>query len=376
MKRDAGDRVSRLRDRPPGGPGIEDRAAALIRGAEAANEPSELQLARIEQGIWARTSHRTRPSLVLRIALAVLCLVAGVATVKAYELARRAGWLDQIYGAKLPPSEPARSQPSKRSVRTVTTAPARPTMPLTPIAQEPVMLLGHAPEAGAVAHEPPRRQARTSRHVTAAERPVYASATPTKEREPLGSAPMPPPADRNTEGPSLSVASAAPSEEIHALDRAIGLLRRDHNAPAALAALDTYLGRYPQGVLYREARLARLDALLLLQRTDEALAALEALPLDSGRRSTELQVVRAELRARTNCARAEEDYSASLTHSPDAVLLERILYGRGACRTKLGNESGAAEDLRRYLERFPNGAHARWARQWLDTIGKSSVKGG
>ena len=206
--------------------------------------------------------------------------------------------------------------------------------------------------------------------------PAYGSVPTTEERRQLGSTSMPPPADRPPDGPSPNVASTSPSEEIHALDQAIGLLRRDHNAKAALAALDTYLGRYPHGVLYHEARLARLDALLLLQRTDEALAALETLPLDSGRRSTELQVVRAELRARTNCARAEEDYSASLTHSPDAVLLERILYGRGACRTKLGNESGAAEDLRRYLERFPNGAHVSWARQWLETINKSSVKGG
>ena len=376
MKKNPGDRVSRLRDRPPGGPDLEDHAAALLREAAAGHEPSELQMARIEQGIWAHSAHHARPSLVLRMALAVLCLVAGAATVKAYELARRAGWLDRIYGAGLPPSEPARSQPSKRPVRTVATAPSRLASPLAPVAQEPVALLGPAPETKTVSSEPPRRQARASRHVAIAEIPAYGSATTTEERKQFGSTSMPLPADRSPDGPSPSVASTSPSEEIHALDQAIGLLRRDHNAKAALAALDTYLGRYPHGVLYHEARLARLDALLLLQRTDEALAALETLPLDSGRRSTELQVVRAELRARTNCARAEEDYSASLTHSPDAVLLERILYGRGACRTKLGNESGAAEDLRRYLERFPNGAHVSWARQWLETINKSSVKGG
>jgi hypothetical protein len=153
-------------------------------------------------------------------------------------------------------------------------------------------------------------------------------------------------------------------------------LRRNHDAAAALTALDAYLDRYPHGVLQREARLARLDAMLILRRTDEALAELETLPLDSGRRSTELQVVRAELRARTDCSRAEEDFSVALTHSPDATLLERILYGRGACRAKLGKAAGAADDLGRYLERFPNGVHAKWTRQWLDTIGKPSVKGG
>ena len=164
MKKNPGNRVSRLRDRPPGGPDLEDRAAALIRGAEAGHEPSELQLARIEQGIWARTSHRTRPTLVLRMALAVLCLVAGVATVKAYELARRAGWLDRIYGAGLPPSEPARSQPSKRPVRAVATAPSRPVSPLAPVAQEPVALLGPAPEATSTSgsHFAPRGYRRNS----------------------------------------------------------------------------------------------------------------------------------------------------------------------------------------------------------------------
>ena len=377
MKEDVGDRVSRLRDRPPGGADLEDRAAALIRGAEACDEPSELQMARIEQGIWARSSHRARPSLALRVALAVFCLVAGVASVKAYELARRAGWLDRIYGAVLPTREPARSQPSKRPVRTVAPPPSRPatTLDQATVATEPVAPGSeHVPEIEAVASEPPRRQTRASRHVAAAEIPAYAPA-PTMEK-PFGVAPVLLPPGQTAEGAAASVPSSAPSEEIRALDRAIGLLRRDHNAPAALAALDTYLGRYPHGVLHREARLARLDALLLLQRTDEALAALETLPLDNGRRSTELQVVRAELRARMDCSRAEEDFSVALTHSPDAVLLERILYGRGTCRAKLGKGSGAAADLQRYLERFPNGAHARWARQWLDTISKSSVKGG
>jgi len=234
--------------------------------------------------------------------------------------------------------------------------------------------LATAPEVKAVASEPSRRQARASRHVAATALSADGPATIVKRENPFESEPVPASAGRSAEGPSATVPSAASSEEIYALDRAIGLLRRDHDAAEALAALDIYLGRYPHGVLTREARLARLDALLLLQRTDEALAALETLPLDNGRRSMELQVVRAELRARTDCARAEEDFVAVLTHSPNAGLLERILYGRSACRTQLGDGSGAAADLRRYLERFPNGVHARWAQEWLDTITKSSAK--
>jgi hypothetical protein len=136
------------------------------------------------------------------------------------------------------------------------------------------------------------------------------------------------------------------SEEIRALDQSIGLLRRDRDPDAALSTLDAYLARYPHGVLNREARLARVDALLMLQR------------------------------ARSDCARAEEDYSAVLARSSDAALVERALYGRGACRAKRGDGRGAAEDLRRYLERFPSGAHAAWARQWLESAGQSFMKGG
>jgi TolA-binding protein len=146
------------------------------------------------------------------------------------------------------------------------------------------------------------------------------------------------------------------------------LLRRDHDGPAALSALDSYLARYPHGLLSREAHFARVDALLLLGRSDQALADLEVLPFDRGRRSTELQVIRAELRARSSCASAVADFGAALSQSPSAALLERILYGRGVCRSKLGDIPGAVEDLRRYVERFPNGAHARAAQKWLTSI--------
>jgi TolA-binding protein len=145
------------------------------------------------------------------------------------------------------------------------------------------------------------------------------------------------------------------------------LLRRDHDGGGALSALDDYLARYPRGLLSREAHFARVDALLLLGRSDQALADLEVLPLDRGRRSTELQVIRAELRARNTCASAVSDFSAALSQSPSAGLLERILYGRGVCRSKLGDVAGALEDLRRYVARFPSGAHARSAQQWIES---------
>ena len=115
-----------------------------------------------------------------------------------------------------------------------------------------------------------------------------------------------------------------------------------------------------------EARVARVDALLTLDRADDALRALEQLPLDAHRRSTELQLIRGELRARTDCDRGEADFTAVLARVRTAALEERALYGRAACRAKRGNVNGAADDLRRYVERFPHGAHADWARRWLE----------
>src|SRR6185503_10436825 len=158
------------------------------------------------------------------------------------------------------------------------------------------------------------------------------------------------------------------SEEIEALEDAMALLRGKHDAPAALDALDSYIARFPKGVLAREARVARIDALLMLDRADEALRALEGLPFDAHRRSTELQLIRGELRARTDCRRAEADFTAVLAHVRAAPLEERALYGRAACRSSSQNAGGAADDLRRYVDRFPNGPHADWARRWLDNL--------
>ena len=327
------DPILRWRDRRPGGEAAEDRAAALIRGSLVPVEPAELHLARIE-----RSRPWSRSSLVPRLAFTALFLVVGVATVMA---ARRAGWLDRILPIASP--VPVRAQSSRHAARV---APAATVTDATPEENNGTVVPPPDPAQAAPAAEnqPSQRKAHVSRRR----------------------------ASVDSSGPS----APSLSEEIRALDQSIGLLRRDRDADAALSTLDAYLARYPHGVLNREARLARVDALLMLRRLDEAQSALETLPLDAHRREAELQVIRGELRARSDCARAEEDYSAVLARSPDAALVERALYDRGACRAKRGDGTGAAEDLRRYLERFPNGAHAAWARQWLQRAGQSFIKGG
>jgi TolA-binding protein len=180
------------------------------------------------------------------------------------------------------------------------------------------------------------------------------------------SSPNPQPSVTYPEPTSGSPELIRASQEILALDHALGLLRSKRDAQGALQALDDYLARFPAGVLGHEARVARVDALLMLRRSDEALLALEALPLDEHRRSAELQVIRAELRSRSDCVLAERDFTAVLARVRSAALEERARYGRASCRSRHGDIKGATEDVRRYLERFPKGTHAVWARRWLE----------
>ncbi len=326
MKQNPCESILRWRDRRPGD-GPEDRAAAFIRGSLAPDEP---QLARMEQACYPHRRHRCHATLGLGLAVAGMTLLVGVATVKAYQAARAAGWFGHSLTAGAVEPAPPPAQGALASLASID-AHAAPDATADEAAEP-----GEREMAAASVSERPRRLARL------AGRPV------------VGGSPAPAP--------------TAASEETLALDRALGLLRLKHDPAAALLALDAWIEHFPASELGREARFARVDALLSLDRTGDALAALEALPLDAHHRSTELQVIRGELRSRTDCGSAEQDFTAVLTRGSDAALLERALYGRGACKIKLGERVEASRDLQSYLERFPNGTHAAWARRWLETV--------
>ncbi len=158
-------------------------------------------------------------------------------------------------------------------------------------------------------------------------------------------------------GPSVPTESAL-SAETTALEPALRALRGRHDANAALAALDAYDAAFPHGLLALDARVARVDANLLLGRRAAALAVLETLPLGRVGRGLELRLVRAELTADHDCRGALPDFDAVLATAPTPALEERALYGRAACRRKLGDVSGEHADVARYLERYPNGRFA------------------
>lgn len=136
-------------------------------------------------------------------------------------------------------------------------------------------------------------------------------------------------------------------------------LARVRSAPAeALTLLDAYLARYPEGAYTNEAARVRIAVLIRLQRKPEALAALDRVASPS----TELRVMRAELRA--DAQRYEEaiaDFGAVLFADEDHFA-QRALYGRALARQKLGDRVRMTEDLSRYLLLFPRGEYAERVR--------------
>jgi len=428
MKKPSDDSMLRLLDGGADGAN-EGRAADLLRGCFFPRDPTASELARISRALAPSGVSRRTSRLALRLAVALSCIMAGAATVKAYELARRAGWLGKttatapLEGARSRTSRKATSAPQAKAepmqARADMEEPVAPTPPIgatgaltsVPLAgsepreaegeRAPAGLAGRGIDRAAEVRDPPTQPAAPASDTLtlppartpvghppaglagrgidrAAEVREPATQPATRASDMHALAPARTPVDDRLTPMPAAPAVASPvaiSEETRELDHAIGYLRRDHNAAAALAALDTYLGRYPHGALRREAHLVRIDALLALGRTEQALAALEVTTFDPGLRSTELLTVRAELRAASDCHRAEQDFTMALGRRPDGSLLERLLYGRGVCRIKLQDRAGASEDVRSYLAHFPNGARAQWARRWEATLQASVEKG-
>ncbi len=337
----------RWRDRKVGGDAPEDRAAALIRGSLEPGEPDPSSLAAIERrvsskcrdrGLW---EGRRPPALRFRLAVAGLVVLLCAGTVQAYRGIRHWGWLAPIFSHGSQSSQTL--QPSQTPFNSSSPVSKGAVLP-SAIADVPPIPTGatdRGPENDRVVERGPAIDNGIDQS-RASHRAASVGGEPSQSRVPL--------------------------EEIRQLDHAISLLRKDRDANGALAVLSAYFESFPRGVLGHEARLAQVDALLMLRRSDEALAALEKLPLDAHRRSTELRLIRAELRARSECLRANQDYGIVLARGPGALLEERALYGRAACRAKLGDSVGAEADVRRYLTRYPNGAHAAWARAWLESL--------
>jgi hypothetical protein len=267
--------------------------------------------------------------------------------------------------------------------------PSAPTSPLAPPLPSPLLTLG-APSGPAADRGRDVAAHDESRLAPVGRLALHARVTATLPHLPEpGSAPTdtetpPAPSSPATAATLLEApSSAAPSTtsalaaETELLTDALDALRHDHRPDRALALLDRHRDRFVDGPLAADAERLRLDALFDLGRTGEALDVLDRLALDVDRsgRGRELRLARAELRAaagRWSDARADFDAvlaaitptGTSAAAGADAVV-ERALYGSAACLLALGDRDGARVTLRRYLDRFPGGAHAAAARRLL-----------
>jgi len=143
--------------------------------------------------------------------------------------------------------------------------------------------------------------------------------------------------------------------EVALLGAAFRALQVQGDAAAALTALDLYAARHPKGTLAPEAIATRINALVRLNRIDDALSLLNSWqPQHVHERAW--ATTRGELRARQSaCSDAVQDFDIVLAPSNTDVFTERALQGRSYCRFKLGDVSGARQDLEKYLQLFPHG---------------------
>jgi outer membrane PBP1 activator LpoA protein len=99
---------------------------------------------------------------------------------------------------------------------------------------------------------------------------------------------------------------------------------RDHDATAALAALDAHEQRFPSGELRVEGQLLRAEILLAGGQEREGLALLDSLSLASLPRARALRTVRGELRVKFGrCAEGRADLDAILAERDSDPLAQR-----------------------------------------------------
>ncbi len=148
----------------------------------------------------------------------------------------------------------------------------------------------------------------------------------------------------------------------------VARLRRDvlKDPLGALSALDEYEARFQSGTLAPEVRVARVQLLSRLGRSDEALEASEVLLATTAghSRAAELRLLRGNLLRdhKNDCAAAITEYRVAAADS--GARGEQALFATAGGLERLGRAADAAEAYRQYLQRS-NPTQAEQARRRL-----------
>ena len=334
---------ARWSDSSPEGGTAEQTIGAAFRRVREATLPNDTALARVGRRVNA-AAQRTRGQLIWRLAVALLLIMAtGGAVGAALNRWRRAS---AVAPESVAPGADARAGAARSHRRKRHGAPA--------------VGAPEAPDVALIPEVPPSEPPPVS--------PALEPPAPVAVPQVAGaaSAPAAPPAieAHRSSRERRSVESAETVGAAQIAD-AFRDLRSRGDAAAALHSLDQYDRRFPNGVLHAESRVARIEALLLLDRRREALGLLETAGAGAAL-TRDARVTRGELLVDANrCADATRDFDALLAARDDDAAGGRALYGRASCRLRGGNNSGARGDLARYLSLHADGPSAAAARRAL-----------
>ena len=318
----ANDELPRWRETSHDPSALSARAADLVDAAREVPPLPPQTLARIEAEVIARRPSRGAWAMPfgLRFALLAVVLLASAATAKGMVMLWQRHVADEA------------ASPTK--VRHGVSSPSRP--------RAPVILPVPAPTAEDTVDDtlpaPPARVPSPRTGATHARRTAMAKPTPSSE----------PPAVETS------------ATEAQLLAGALSRLRQAHDPAGALALLDAYARKFPDGVLQSEALSTRIEAVLRMDDRKTALRLLDGRATFAGRPGAALLLTRAELRASAGrYADALGDFDRVLAPQGSSPAdQDRALYGRAVCLGHLGQDARARADLIAYQRRFPDGRHA------------------
>ena len=339
---------------------VERKSLAFLNRARKLRGLSSIQFQRIEHRLTHTIPPTRRRLWVPALAAFCLVLIAGTAVAHGVDLSRLPliGALFTAHRQSPAPETPrARKQPAR--VPSVAVAPAGVVARTTPPAvialpssvetspkAQPARSSSLAPVAARSARSSseaarslnlasPRgagRQTEPSDRGAVHEDVVRAGPSPIVEPEPVR-APAIAPGPHVAFGTSPTGPAAEPIQaESRSFSAALAEWHRDHDAKAALAALDVHERRFPVGQMQLEARLLRAEILLHQGREREALALLDRMHLPALPRGRELQTVRGELRIKYGrCTEGRRDLDEVLAKDRTDGLARRAARAISLC---------------------------------------------